>query len=57
MVGYGAARLGGTRSPRDIVGRRGLVEDRGRTEERGGWLGTGEGIIRVGLMRVGVGYG
>jgi len=55
MIGNGAAGLGGTRRPRDIVGRRGLMKDRRGTEESGRWLGTGERIIQVGLMGVGVG--
>ena len=56
VVRDGATRLGGARSSRDIVGRRGLMEDWRRTEEGGGWLGAREGVVQVvGLMGVGVG--
>ena len=58
VVGDGAAGLGGTRIPRNIVGCRGLVKDRRRAEEGGGWLGAREGVVQlVGLMGVGVGDG
>jgi len=57
MVGDGAAGLGGTRSARNVVGRRGLAEDRGGAEEGGGWLGAGEGIFQVVLMGIGIGDG
>ena len=57
VVGDGAAGLGGTRSARDVVGRRGLTQDRGGAEEGRGWLGAGEGIFQVVLMGVGIGNG
>jgi len=57
MVGDGAAGLWGTRSARDVVGSRGLAEDRSGAEEGRGRLGAGEGIFQVVLMGVGIGDG
>lgn len=55
MVGDGAAGLWSAGRARNIIGRRGVVKDRGWTKEGGRRLSAGEGVIQVGLMGVGVG--
>ena len=55
VISDGAARLGGPRIPRDVVGGGCLVKDRRGTEECGRRLGAKERILQVGLMGVGIG--
>ena len=55
MVGDCAASLGGTGSPRNIVGCLGPVDYGRGTEESGRRLGTRERVVQVGLMGIGIG--